>query len=231
MTYGFRSFHPKINDIDIIPEIISLPAIEDLVFPADIANKAAKDGKYYLQHASDFRVEMISTSLINDSYTRVLFNGSVDFAVGLSSESRYSPETIANCILSQQKIASQIIPGNLLTKAVQQLGLFFDDAYVNVTDLNARKYRESKSFVGFGDKRYPIDIGWMIYFGPDLVDIIGRAKFELVNDLVAEKIKFSNGGIYLKTVDEIYSVDNEKHRERENKIIETLGLRELQEKK
>jgi hypothetical protein len=73
-------------------------------------------------------------------------------------------------------------------------------------------------------RRYPIQLGWLNYFGRELVEFIGRDKLEAVEGYTT--VPHADGGITL-TYAKDFDAHDPDHQFIEAKAIEQLGLTRL----
>jgi hypothetical protein len=90
--------------------------------------------------------------------------------------------------------------------------------------LQPKYYGNSRWFNIANTESYSADIGWMSYFGKNLIAYMGEDKIQNLTTY-AEKLTLDNG-VLITLQKEPFDANNPAHREREAKAVQELGLGE-----
>jgi hypothetical protein len=123
---------------------------------------------------------------------------------------------------TDQTIIQYELLKQLIVDAVQVLP-------VTYTFLNdGTSYENTPLYKGPDNRAYWVRMGWMYYFGADLVAFIGEEKFEGLKTY-HEKIRLKDG--YLIALTEApFDIENADHRERQQQALHELGMDAFAEK-
>lgn len=146
---------------------------------------------------------------------KCVFHGSGSRFPGLSVALEFNRSDIEDGIVTREDLI------NIIGELVPIIRTHTSRA----TDTAIIKYRKMREFFQGPVRSHIIDLGWLSYFGPDLVDHLGRERFEKLQTCV-EKTE-TNGGYLIVLQDEIFDTSNPDHLARQAKAIEELGLRDF----
>ncbi len=75
------------------------------------------------------------------------------------------------------------------------------------------------------DKEYPLRIQWLTYFGPEMLDFLGKERF-LNLKTCYDKCEY-NKGILVTLLEDIYDDSNSEHQKRQEQAEKELGFSEF----
>lgn len=130
---------------------------------------------------------------------------------GLYIKLQFTTEHLENNVINHNTLKQ------IITDTVQVLPVTY--MYLNDGTVNPDIYQLYK---GPDDRAYWARIGWIYYYGQDLVSFIGEEKFEKL-ETYYEKIRLPPG--YLITLtEEPFDIENNEHRERQQQALHELGI-------
>lgn len=196
----FASFKPQ--DLEIIGTILNCPTMARILFPASLSTNA-KDS-ISLGSAADFKIASIPREFYSKSLVRVPIKGEcgVNFSITVYFEKSLIPNVI-NLEFSLDHLNSGLLTSDVLKNLFAEIIPVFQASYgcVDVLptsqQISPAKYIKSEDFIS-----YPVDIGWITYYGMELLDILGRDKFQSLKN--CSEIYSLYEGIVLLLQTEIY---------------------------
>jgi hypothetical protein len=166
------------HDVDIIRKILDYSEIRELIFPA----------KVYLSPETSWI--MTSVEQLNEVFTRrqaqepqiVVMTFFCLSGLEVSFTLYFTKTTLPNVF--GIKFTSDHVNNNLINP--KTLGMIIEQAIEGFYLDHATIYDEAiiqslpylKQFKGPKGRKYPLELGWLTYFGSELVDLIGRDRFE-----------------------------------------------------
>ncbi len=231
--YVVRLTREKSIESEVIKTILAAPQLARLLFPAEMYAgfivpiesiddlDASLIKTISLDSVEDFDASLIPKDDIDRFGTRILLrcqNG-LDFSMMANSQEIISG--FVNIFFSPQHLKTAVLNYDTLKAIIFELVPIFQPIDGTIYD---KRNKERLRYYSFPSdfNSYPLEIGWISYFSPYLVESIGREKFQQLQSC-AEKVEF-NGGFLISSVPEPFQADNKLHLECEAQIIADLGL-------
>lgn len=219
------SFYP--HQIDVARSILTCSTLSKLVFPALL--HASPDSSIHLASADQFDFTLVPKEFYADDQS--LVNIPLDGENGIAfSSTIYLRESIVPNVVNL-KFSSELLQAGTIT--IADLKALFADVipafqayHASIYDRQSNrrpggpKYFRTPSF-----RSYPIELGWITYFGPEMIEFLGRERFAELHTCV-EKYDL-HGGIMVILQEEPFCEDNPQHRERQAQAESELRLSEL----
>jgi len=227
-TYAIRALSPFIYTPEVIQPLLMCGLLPQTLFPIRFLTQPVGSEHIVLNTPSEFSTSLIDATFYKDDYLRVplyAVNGS-EFTFSVKKDNLYLHETVVAVLFTQEPLEAGLLTLDALKQTIVDMAKVINIGYANVYDTTILKYRRLQSYYGPpGEKAYPLEIGWIAYFAPPLVDFLGRERFDNFKTY-HEKIEV-NGGILVVLTEEPFDASNPEHREREAQAIAELGLDKL----
>ncbi|WP_162909581.1 hypothetical protein [Aggregatilinea lenta] len=226
IRYVFQALSFEPLTPDVIREIVQLPAIATLIFPAAIPNFPDQED-IRLSSPREFELSIVPEFYQTDMDCRVsLLSGQgVKLSSTIKTDHKIMP---SNTLLefNSEHLHSSTVDLSLLKMLITEIVPVFRPGKVTVYAWPKKLSElQSGSAIGPNGDYYPIRMGWLSYFGEVLVDRLGVESFRTL-EVCDEIIPIHNGLLVVLTSDP-FNPDDENHRAREEAAIEHLGLRRL----
>lgn len=144
---------------------------------------------------------------------------------GLSLLKKFRPDRPPSNVINFEFEDSHLESGEItmmnLKEIIQQLQPIFKIDSARLTVLEDRRPKAESIHLPNG-KRFTPTIGWMSYFGKDIVDYIGRERFE--NLQTYEEKEEIEGGFFIVLQKEPFRRSEESHLQREGQALAELGF-------
>ena len=243
MKYHMTMHSYEPHNLEIVQSVLACPSFEQLMFPLRIVNPKQPERVHIVQTLADLDLSLVEKELIlskdpqYDKTPHFTLIGSdndieVDFSLILSEKLNKKPDRIPDTVglhFRDQHLTESIINLEILKKVVVEVIPAFRINTANSSDTLRYKYLKNLSFIETPHGSRIVALGWMSYFGKELVEHIGRDRFDRL-ETCAEKIEIDDG-ILVVLQEEPFRYDNESHREREAQAIAELGLEDFVQKK
>jgi hypothetical protein len=224
ITYAIKilsNTHHKELKEEILRSVLSCPTMSVLLFPATLVRK--KD-RVTIQGVNQFRLSLIPNEMKRDQFITVNLAGQS----GLQFSARiHCIDTIFADSLqirfSQSILRDNTISFPMLKSLLEEIIPVFRASHASLFDVGILK-RENRP-INFPKTRYPYGIDWITYFGPDMIEYLGRERFDQLKS-VHDKYEL-NRGIMVILQEEPYVESNAQHRARQEKAEAEIGFPEL----
>ncbi len=210
----------------VIKSILACPTISKLVFPATLPTHPG--GGIDLHSAWEFDLNLVP----KEFYAKSLVNIPIDGKNGIKfSSTIYLKKTVVpnviNLEFNNQHLEEGIVNRDNIEALLTEIIPIFQTDRASVyhqkiaTDEAPRYYRTPDY------KSYPLDFDWINYFGPEMINILGRWRFNRLQSCAA-KYNFHEG-IMVILEEEPLDKDNEEHQKRIELAEAEMGFAELLE--
>lgn len=232
-SISILSFSPQ--EPGFIVKAINCAKMQDMIFPAKLYNAPGKS--IFLAKSADFKIPMVPEELKTPDGSHIhvelfgekgiTFSGDTYLSGGLPSaiSMDFNSNHFDMGIVSITDLKSLI---RELVDALQPDYISIYDKHLVKIPLKSGGYRfEPNKFHQIDRKGfyYPLDIEWFTYFGPKMLDILGRERFSWLSTC-AEKSEV-DGGIMIMLQEEPFEMTNSDHRTRRGQAERELKLSEL----
>lgn len=220
------SFSPK--QPTIVKSVLACPTVSKLVFPAFMYTHI--DGGIDFNSASEFELNLVP----KEYYAEGLVNIPIDGKNGIKfSSTIYEGETVVpNVVImkfNSQHLEEGIVNQDNLQALLTEIIPIFDTDHASIYPRRKKgskrvppKYYRTPDY-----KSYPLDVAWINYYGPEMMKLLGRWRF---NRLKSCAYKYDVGeGIMMILQEEPLDKDNEEHQKRIAKAEAEMGFAELLE--
>jgi len=226
--YSFASQEPQ-----IVEAILAIPLIQRLIFPT---NLPIASNKYIrLEYLSDYSFALVPNDLHPMPGFRVpLFseNGIELDILGYPIKAGIPSSVLIRFDTThiEQKLFSLSDFTMLLSAIVPifqvDVASLKDEYQTKVSHPKGGYSSEQPKYFQTPDHRsYAIGLGWLTYYGPTLLNYIGRKRFDKLKTC-AEKIEFHNG-ILVVLQEEPFDTTNLEHLTRKKQAEAELGFDQL----
>ena len=227
MEYTLRimTYTPTMEDVN---RVIRTKVFQDLIFPGRLAT--GKNIRLDLASADEFDIGLIGNSFRNefDSDNVGIYLRSDD---GIKCSLATNPnEQIlhTNLMLKFQEV--HLISNLLNYDVLKEFMIDVGQAYRGFAGLlfDPLFYKEERRdkygrFELHQEKSVKVEIGWMSYFGHEIVEFVGRERFERVQSAY-EVSSLAHGAIFIGLQKETFDSSNPDHLAREKAVVDELGL-------
>jgi hypothetical protein len=209
---------------DVLQKMLSFAPIQRLIFPAkvyttgddsEIMNSTEQLVELFLQKQAEKKPIAVLTLYAENglelSFTFYFAGANLPTVILL----KFTGEHVQNNLVSL-KILSRVVEQSMENFSLNHATVY-DDATIPYPQ--GLKYFNTPQM-----RRYPIQLGWLYYFGHELVEFIGQDKFEGIQGYT--KRLHDSGGITL-TYEKDFDALDENQQFVEAKAIEQLGLSRL----
>lgn len=235
VNYVFRilSFHP--HQADVIQSVLACPKVIKLVFPAVIYTGV--DSSISIGSADQLNIALVSKELskeldastverFDDDQTslRICLHGEkgIEFSSSIHLVQAPTPNVI-NLKFSSEHLQSETLTLSNLKELFSELISVFQADHASIYDRESihrskhPKYLKTANF-----RSYPIEMEWITYFGPQMIELLGRERFTNLHTCV-EKYDL-HGGIMVILQEDPFDEDNPQHQERRIQAERELHL-------
>jgi hypothetical protein len=224
--YVFRALSSQEHNTGIVQQSLTCPTIQRLVFPASLPVAPGKAIR--LETLGEFELSLVPREFYTEDLVNIPLEGinGIEFSVTIHFLRGSQTKDVINLLFTSEHLKNHTISNAHLKALAEEVIPIFQCNHLSVYDETIIQYQERpKYFAGPHGKNYPVEIGWMTYFGPELVEFLGRAKFDAMQTC-AEKYDLY-GGVLVILQETPFQADEASHREREAKAIAELGLDEF----
>lgn len=222
---------------DVVRSVLACRTVSKLVFPAMLFTHPG--GGVRLPSADQFDVPLVPKEFYNESLVNIPLHGEngIEFSATIYFHETIVPNVI-NLQFTSEHLEKRIVTLTdlkaLLAEVIPVFRAYEASVYHNyhikipLPDLGpgAFGFEEPKYVIRTSDHRsYTLDLDWITYYGPKLLEHIGSARFAALQTC-AEKYKL-HGGIVVVLQEEPFRVDDPVHRERQARAEAELQLSEL----
>jgi hypothetical protein len=226
MFYLLRVFSFEPQNLSIINTVLALPSVRSVIFPAWLPVASGK--KIRFEEPIDYAFSLVPEVFHPKPGFRVPLsaeNGN-EFEITVYQEEMHNP---SNIIISFEitKIKSGLVSLGKLKELIFEMVPVFKGIYASVYDPRvSNRPNGPKCFTGPRNKNLPSDLGWITFFGNELVDFIGGDRFSRLKSC-SEKVPF-NAGILIVLQEEPFMEDNPDHRKQQKRAQRELRLNYFQ---
>jgi hypothetical protein len=222
-TLGVYSYQE--NSTDIAKAILNYENVRRLVFPARIA--VSSTDYIALSSVDDFHLSMLPKEYYNDlsvGFTLVGEDG-IRFHMVIGFKKELALPHVITLGFGDAHLESGLVNLPVIKEILAQAISIVDADSAMVWDRrnpipeNTRYFRDQKR------RHYPAEMGWLTYFGPRLLDFLGRDRFSKLRTY-AEKYDL-NGGLMIVLQEEPFHNDNPEHMKRRMRAEAELKLDRL----
>jgi hypothetical protein len=209
------------HEEEIFRSVLLCPTMGESLFPATVVRK---NDQVTIQDANHFKLSIIPDEMKQDQFITVNLAGQS----GLQFSARiHCKETIFSDNLqlrfSQNILRDNSISFSVLKSLLEEIIPVFQVNHASLFDMGILK-RENRP-INFPKTRYPYGINWITYFGPEMIEYLGRERFARLQS-IHDKYEI-NQGIMVILQEEPFMEGNAKHRARQEKAEAELGFPEL----
>lgn len=220
------SFSPK--KPTIVKPVLACPTVSKLVFSAFMWTHI--DGGIDFNNASEFDLNLVP----KEYYAEGLVNIPIDGKNGIKfSSTIYEGKTVVpkvvNLKFNSQHLEEGIVNLDILQALLTEIIPMFDTDHASIYPRRKKGSRRvpPKYYRAPNYKYYPLDMHWINYFGPEMINILGRWRFNALKSCAA-KYNFHEG-IMVILQEEPLDKDNEEHQKRIELAEAEMGFAELLE--
>lgn len=218
-------------DISLIPQTLAYPLFRDCVLPAKIVDEY--EAYPIVREPSQLTIEFLLNEYDIDRETE-------DVGITLISEQNEEVQLrwfvpLGEGVFSWYKnmhfqfTDQQFAEGQISFKTLRQLAIDmqqqFQAKHINLFEGNRYNFTGVLPYFKVEELTYPCTLGWMSYFGQEIVDYVGRERFERLQTC-HEKLEL-DGGYLVILQEEPMLYSNEAHRTREAQALAELGLHDF----
>ncbi|MGI0013998.1 MAG: hypothetical protein ACREBU_11235 [Nitrososphaera sp.] len=208
---------------DVVESILSCPTVSKILFPAILPTSA--DSGIRLTSPNDFKISLVVKELYAEGLVRIPLSGErgVKFASTIYLfQDLVTPNTVS-FVLTDDHFRKGFVQLDDLRMLFAEIVPIFRVEHGSVYDQEtAHRPGKPKYFLGPNQKSYPLDLDWITYFGPELVEFLGQGRFVALHSCVSKYELY--GGIMIVLQNEPFQEDNPVHRERQARAEIELSL-------
>ncbi|NEP40579.1 MAG: hypothetical protein F6K35_15600 [Okeania sp. SIO2H7] len=218
---NIMSFYPQ--KATIFPSLLTLPTVSKLIFPATLPTHPQKGIE--LNYASEFDFNLVPQEFSAESQIRIPLYGKngIKFSCSIDEGEEIIVPNVVNFKFNSEHLDRGIVSLDKMLALLAEVIPVFQGVHASVycQDLDAepRYYRTTNS------RYYPIEINWVNYFGAEIVNILGRKRFDVLKSC-AYKYDFHDG-ILVILQDDPFDLDNSEHKKRASQAEVEVGFLEL----
>lgn len=226
--------HFKIHqdaDIDLIPQTLAYPLFRDCVLPAKIVDEyesypivrepSQLTTEFLLnEYDKDREYNDVGMSLISEQNKGVLLNWFVPLGEGI-----FRRDKDMKFEFSDQQLSGGQIGFRDLRQLAIDMQQQFQAKYINLFEEERYHFMGPTPYFTVQTINCRCTLGWMSYFGREIVDYVGHERFERLQTC-HEKLEL-DGGYLIILQEEPMLYSNEAHRAREAQALAELGLHDF----
>lgn len=230
------SSEKSVYNLEKVRQILELPLINQLVFPAEVwinenvmhhyQSPSEFDTMkhleiYYKEHPDLAENVFWRFAFAQDEFTRM--------AITLNKVIDVTPSVVWIKI-TEDEIATGKFQLEMFKQLVMQMIPVFPAEQVSLYHSEMARYQRSLP-IGSTSSGVDLDLelGWASFFGESLIDALGYERFDNLKTCF-HKERLLNGVLVILQ-EEPFDAHNEEHRKREQQALEELGLREMKKKR
>ena len=221
---AIMSFSPK--KPTIVKSILACPTVSKLVFPAILPTRPG--GGIDLNSASEFDLNLVPQEFFAKSLVNIPFDGKngIKFSSTIYLKKTVVPNII-NLEFNSHHLEEGIVNLDNLQALLTEIIPIFQADHASIYHQKIALDEEPRYYRTPDYKSYPLDMDWINYYGPEMINILGRWRFDALKSC-AEKYDFHEG-IMVILQEEPLDKDNAEHQKRIAKAEAEMGFAELLE--
>jgi hypothetical protein len=189
MAHGisFENQSPK-----VFKDLLACPTIEQLMFPAVLPLDETQELR--LSSPKDIDIESILGNFVGQPsvYLSLISEHDIRFEIHILLESMVPPN-VFNLRFSQTHLQAETVTFAKLKKILEETVPIFHCEHFSVYP-KPKPPRRPKYFVGPDEsKYYPVRLGWLTYFGPDLVQFLSPNRLDDLTNYREEETSLGEG--------------------------------------
>ena len=223
---SIMSFSPK--QPTIVKPVLACPTVSKLIFPALMYTNP--DGGIDFNNASEFDLNLVPKEYYAEGLVRIPIYGKngIQFSSTIYEGEAVIPNVVVMKFNSQHLEEGIVTQDNLQALLTEIIPMFdADHASIYPRRKKGSKRVPPKYYRAPDYKYYPLDMHWINYFGPEMINILGRWRFNALKSS-AKKYDFHEG-IMVILQEEPLDKDNAEHQKRIAKAEAEMGFAELLE--
>ncbi len=227
VLYNIHGSSFKKHSTEVISQILSCPTIARIIFPAILSQL---DGQTFrIADPQAFDISQIVAEWSNEPFAHLTLNGDtgVQFRTLIYWEASVTPN-VFNLRFSDDHLRQGTISFPVLKQLIEEVVPVFKCDRLSIYPLVSGP--QVQYFEGPGETYFPIKLGWMTYFGEELVSFLTPKRFENLESFEVKLVDLT-GGILVTLSDRPFDPDNPEHWLREAAAISELGLDQLKRKR
>ena len=227
VLYNIHGSSFKQHSIEVISQILTCPTIARIIFPATLSKL---DGQTLrIADPQAFDISQIVAEWSNELFVHVTLNGDTgtQFTTAIYLEESVPPN-VFNLRFSDDQLKQGKISFPVLKKLIEEVVPVFKCDRLSIYPLVSGP--QVQYFLGPNETYYPIKLGWMTYFGEELVNFLTPKCFENLESFEERSVDLA-GGILVALSNGPFDPNNPKHWQREAAAISELGLDQLKRKR
>ena len=228
---SIASFQPKrLADVGLA---LRSPTFSNLIFPAELPIAPNKMTKVLA--SSDFDVSLIPKEFIDQQKTLahipLYSKNGIEFDSTIYLDANPVIPNVLGVRFTSEHLESGIISLKTILRLLEETIPIFESDQASVYDTYLVRIPNQMGGYGFEKRKflrtddglsYPLDIEWITYFGPRMLDILGRERFGHLRSC-SEKLDIDNG-ILVILQKEPFDKRNPEHVRRKQKAEKELGF-------
>jgi len=215
------SLRLQLNPEKTIKEIFECPSLRDLMFPLVIPRR---DDKVRLESPDEFQLGLLPPEFIHDKHVNLDVYGEKGLPLSGTFHSQPSPSAdVINSRFKTEDISRVGLTIPTLKSLFEELAPVFQTTHASVYNKASRRRDGRPRW--FPGVRYPYGIDWITYFGPEVIEYLGRERFDHLKS-VHEMFEV-NKGIIVILQEEPFLEDDPGHRAHQERAEAEMGLPEL----
>ncbi len=227
------SFCPQ--QVDIVKSVLACPEVTRLIFPAVLYT--GNDSTIPLDSANQLNIESVYEELfrrsnaptveeLDDDQTLVVIHlrgkNDIEFSSTIHLVQTPTPNVI-NLRFSSKHLQSETLTLSSLKELLSELISVFQADHVSIYDRKSIHRSKHPKYLRTANFRsYPIEMEWITYFGPQMIELLGRERFTNLHTCV-EKYDL-HGGTMVILQEDPFDEDNPQHQERRIQAERELHL-------
>ncbi|MGV0028166.1 hypothetical protein [Phormidesmis priestleyi] len=227
------SFCPQ--QVDIVQSVLACPEVSRLVLPAVIY--IGVDSTISIGSVDQLNIALVSKELskelnastaerFDDDQTslRIRLHGEkgIEFSSSIHLVQVPTPNVI-NLKFSSEHLQSETLTLSNLKELFSEISSVFQADHASIYDRKASHRSKHPKYLRTANFRsYPIEMEWITYFGPQMIELLGRERFTNLHTCV-EKYDL-HGGTMVILQEDPFDEDNPQHQERRIQAERELHL-------
>jgi hypothetical protein len=236
MSYAISAISPKLTERTIIKDVIAIDCLSNALFPAKTPNEKSPEEYWDIPDRDSFDMTLLwdrrvtaerryeTDELFGDNKTRLSVTRFVPLPeIGQAFGVR---GTVIVFKFQEEHLQTSLLTLESLKPAIIQIGNSLGGS-IRLRHGRISRYRRNLASYRGPRIHHPKEIGWISYFGSELVDFLGCERFDRLHTC-AEKKYLQDGSILLVLQEAPFDADNSEHRTREIQAMKELGFPDLQ---
>ncbi len=228
-TYVIRIFSYSQHKPTIVKSILACSTVSKLVFPA-LMYTDPRGSRIDFNNAMEFDLNLVPKEYYAEGLVRIPLYGKNEIQF---SSTIYEGETVISNVINlkfnSQHLEEGIVNLDNLQALLTEIIPIFNADHASIYPRRKKgslrvppKYYRAPDY-----KSYPLDMDWINYFGPEMINILGRWRFNALKSGAA-KYDFHEG-IMVILQEEPLDKDNAEHQKRIELAEAEMGFAELLE--